>query len=152
MLVLCNFLRKLMVSNIKIHRALRTHTTLIQLSWNFSFSPFTKTVLWLYKYQAWIRSRWVTITFIKLLVINNNMCALPQLPFIFFLSVPSLSCVQSFDWLWDANCHHACTNTDKSISSINAHLKLLGPHLLNLQAWTSIQIMHIREVVIFSKN
>ena len=27
MLVLCNFLRKLMVSNKKIHRALRTHTT-----------------------------------------------------------------------------------------------------------------------------
>ena len=26
MLVLCNFLRKLMVSNKKIHRALRTHT------------------------------------------------------------------------------------------------------------------------------
>ena len=30
MLVLCNFLRKLMVSNKKIHRALRTHTTLIE--------------------------------------------------------------------------------------------------------------------------
>ena len=28
MLVLCNFLQKLMVSNKKIHRALRTHTTL----------------------------------------------------------------------------------------------------------------------------
>ena len=28
-LVLCNFLRKLMVSNKKIHRALRTHTTLM---------------------------------------------------------------------------------------------------------------------------
>ena len=27
--VLCNFLRKLMVSNKKIHRALRTHTTLM---------------------------------------------------------------------------------------------------------------------------
>ena len=28
-LVLCNFLRKLMVSSKKIHRALRTHTTLM---------------------------------------------------------------------------------------------------------------------------
>ena len=28
MLVLCNFLRKLMVSDKKIHRAFRTHTTL----------------------------------------------------------------------------------------------------------------------------
>ena len=31
MLVLCNFLRKLMVSNKKIHRALRTRTTLIEI-------------------------------------------------------------------------------------------------------------------------
>ena len=29
MLVLCNFLRKFMVSNKKIHRALRTHKTLM---------------------------------------------------------------------------------------------------------------------------
>ena len=27
--IFCNFLRKLMVSNKKIHRALRTHTTLM---------------------------------------------------------------------------------------------------------------------------
>ena len=48
MLVLCNYLRQLMVSNKKIHRALRTHTTLMNNTHyrNISFSPFTKTILW----------------------------------------------------------------------------------------------------------
>ena len=47
MLVLCNFLRKLIVSNKKIHRALRTRTTLMNNTHqrNFSFSPFTKTIM-----------------------------------------------------------------------------------------------------------
>ena len=44
MLVLCNFLRKLMVSNKKIHRALRTHTTLMNNThWrNFHFHHLPK--------------------------------------------------------------------------------------------------------------
>ena len=46
-LVLCNFLRKLTVSDKKIHRAFRTHTTLLISKThqrNFSFLPFTKPI------------------------------------------------------------------------------------------------------------
>ena len=41
MLVLCNFLRKFMVSNKKIHRALRTHTTLMNNTALEKFFIFT---------------------------------------------------------------------------------------------------------------
>merc|ERR1712105_331460 len=62
--LLCNFLRKLMVSNKKIHRALRTRTTLMNNThWrNFSFSPFTKTILWLKTFHYMI----IIIGFVKL--------------------------------------------------------------------------------------
>ena len=63
-IVLFNFLRKFKVSNKKIHRALRTRTTLMNNTHqrNFSFSPFTKTILGLKTFHYMI----IIIGFVKL--------------------------------------------------------------------------------------